>query len=56
MLEFYPSQNNIIATTISKNINVNKENIFVGNGAIEIIQAILHKFVGNKIIVNIPTF
>ena len=37
-------------------ININKENIFVGNGAIEVIQAIIHKYVGSKIIVNIPTF
>lgn len=56
ILEFYPSQNNIIADVISKSININKENIFVGNGAIEIIQAVMHNFVKNKVIVNIPTF
>ncbi len=56
VLEFYPSQNNVIAEVISKAIDANKENIFVANGAIEIIQAILHQFVEKKIIVNIPTF
>lgn len=56
ILEFYPSQNNVLADFISKTIKISKENIFVGNGAIEIIQAVLHKFVENKIIVNIPTF
>jgi len=56
VLEFYPSQNNVIAEVISKSINVNKENIFVGNGAIEIIQAIMHRFVEKKVIINIPTF
>jgi len=56
VLEFYPSQNDVIADMISKSININKDNIFVGNGAIEVIQAVMHTFVGKKIIVNIPTF
>lgn len=56
VLEFYPSQNEVIASVIGKAINVGRENIFVGNGAIEIIQAVMHNFVGNKVIVNIPTF
>ena len=55
-MEFYPSQNNVIAESISESINISSENIFVGNGAIEIIQAVMHNFVENKIIVNIPTF
>ncbi len=56
VLEFYPSQNKIIASDISEVINISPKNIFVGNGAIEIIQACLHNFCGHKIIVNIPTF
>ena len=56
VLEFYPSQNSAIAEILSKYLNVNKENIFIGNGAVEIIQAIMHRFVKNKVIVNIPTF
>lgn len=56
ILEFYPSQNNVIADIISKSININKENIFVGNGAIEVIQAIMHNFVEKKVVINIPTF
>lgn len=56
VLEFYPSQNDVVADVISKSININKENIFVGNGAIEVIQAVMHNFVGKKVIVNIPTF
>jgi histidinol-phosphate/aromatic aminotransferase/cobyric acid decarboxylase-like protein len=32
------------------------KNIFIGNGATEIIQAVLHTFTTRKIIVNIPTF
>ncbi len=55
-LEFYPSQNAVIAKSISNSIKISKENIFVGNGAIEIIQAIMHTFVHEKIVVNIPTF
>ena len=56
VLEFYPSQNDVIADVLGKSININKENIFVGNGAIEVIQAVMHNFVEKKIVVNIPTF
>ncbi|MBS1537291.1 MAG: histidinol-phosphate aminotransferase family protein [Bacteroidetes bacterium] len=56
VLEFYPSQNNVIAEILSECLNVNPKSIFIGNGAIEIIQAVIHNFTKNKIIVNIPTF
>lgn len=56
IIEAYPPQNQEIAQFLSKNINIPSENIFIGNGAIEIIQAILHNFLNGKIIVNIPTF
>lgn len=56
ILEFYPSQNNIISRTLSKAIDIPKENIFIGNGATEIIQAIFHNFVEKKVIINVPTF
>jgi len=56
IIEAYPPQNKEIALYLSQNINIPAENIFIGNGAIEIIQAILHNFLNGKIIVNIPTF
>jgi histidinol-phosphate/aromatic aminotransferase/cobyric acid decarboxylase-like protein len=56
VIEAYPPQNREIAHYLSKNINIPSENIFVGNGAIEIIQAIIHNFIKGKIVVNIPTF
>lgn len=56
VLEYYPPQNREVAKNISKAIGVNFKNIFVGNGAIEIIQAVLHNFVKSKIIVILPTF
>lgn len=56
VLEFYPPQNRDVANTISKAINVDSANIFVGNGAIEIIQALIHNFVKQKVCVIIPTF
>ncbi len=56
VLEFYPSQNSVIAEILSECLNVSSKNIFIGNGAIEIIQAVIHNFTRNKIIVNIPTF
>lgn len=56
VLEFYPSQNAIIAKKLANTLNINHKNIFIANGAIEAIQAILHNFVRGKIIVNIPSF
>ncbi|MCL9805131.1 histidinol-phosphate aminotransferase family protein [Flavobacterium amniphilum] len=56
VLEFYPPQNREIAKYISEAINVDHKKIFVGNGAIEIIQGILHNFVQNKICIISPTF
>lgn len=55
-LEYYPSQNEVIAGIIGSSIQVGKDNIMVGNGAIELIHAVMHRFVGEKVIVNIPTF
>ena len=56
LLEFYPSQNRVIAGKLSGALGVPPEYLFVGNGAVEIIQAILHRFTGDKILVNLPTF
>jgi histidinol-phosphate/aromatic aminotransferase/cobyric acid decarboxylase-like protein len=56
IIEAYPPQNREIAYYLSKSIQVPEENIFIGNGAIEIIQALIHNFVKGKIVVNIPTF
>ena len=55
-LEFYPPQNKEIAKTIATAINISPDYIFVGNGAIEIIQAIVHRFCTKKICIIIPTF
>lgn len=56
VLEFYPSQNDIIASAIAKSIKVNKENIFVGNGAIEIIQVVMKNLVRDNVVIILPTF
>ena len=55
LLEFYPSQNQVIANNLANALNVNKENLFVSNGAIEVIQAIMHKY-SKKVVLPIPTF
>tara|TARA_B100000519_G_C14232426_1_gene433093 strand:+ start:273 stop:1427 length:1155 start_codon:yes stop_codon:yes gene_type:complete len=55
-LEYYPPQNYEVSRLLSKSIDINPKNIFVGNGAIEIIQAIIQRFVKNKLAVIIPTF
>ena len=56
ILEFYPSQNDVIAKSISRSINVDSKNIFVCNGAIEGMQAVLHNLLKGKISIPIPTF
>ncbi len=56
VLEFYPSQNQIIADILAKAIGIESKHIFIANGAIEAIQAVMHNFVKGTIIVPIPTF
>ncbi len=56
VLEFYPSQNTVVAASLAPFLEVAAERIFIGNGAIEVIQAVLHRFAQRKIAVNIPTF
>jgi histidinol-phosphate/aromatic aminotransferase/cobyric acid decarboxylase-like protein len=56
VLEFYPSQNNEIAALVGNHLQIDPAKIFIGNGATEVVQAIIHHFVKDKIIVNIPTF
>ncbi len=56
VLEFYPPQNYDVSRYIAKSIKADSKYIFVGNGAIEIIQAVMHRFVKKKICIIIPTF
>lgn len=56
ILEYYPPQNYDISRKVSRILNVNEKNIFIGNGAIEIIQACIHRFAGKSIALPIPTF
>jgi len=56
LIEYYPSQNAILARVVAKRLGVTPETIFLGNGASEIIQAILHNFCGRKLLINLPTF
>ena len=56
LLEYYPPQNRNIAKSLSLAICVDKSKLFIGNGAIEIIQAVLHNFVHDSICIILPTF
>ncbi len=56
LLEFYPSQNQIIAGFIEQRLQIDSGHIFVANGAIEAIQAIIHKYCRGKLMITIPTF
>jgi histidinol-phosphate/aromatic aminotransferase/cobyric acid decarboxylase-like protein len=56
LLELYPSQNRVIAAKLGRVLDLEPNSIFVGNGAVEIIQAILHRLTRERILVNLPTF
>jgi histidinol-phosphate/aromatic aminotransferase/cobyric acid decarboxylase-like protein len=56
LLEYYPPQNYDVAKKVSKIIQIDPGNVFVGNGAIEVIQAVMHNFAGTSIALPIPTF
>ena len=65
LVEYYPSQNRALAEKILPLLispskegerGIEAKNIFVGNGATEIIQAVLQNFVKKKILVPVPTF
>jgi histidinol-phosphate/aromatic aminotransferase/cobyric acid decarboxylase-like protein len=56
VLEFYPSQNQVIAGLLAAHLGLGPEWVFVGNGAIEIIQAAVHNFARRRVLVNLPTF
>jgi histidinol-phosphate/aromatic aminotransferase/cobyric acid decarboxylase-like protein len=56
VLEFYPSQNKEISQLVGGHLQIDPSRIFIANGATEIIQAIIHNFVKEKLLINIPTF
>ena len=56
LLEFYPSQNRVIASYVENQLEVDKGSVFICNGAIEAIQAVIHRFTKGKLLVIIPTF
>lgn len=56
ILEYYPPQNYDIRKKVSPILKVDEKKIFIGNGAIEIIQACIHRFSGKTIALPIPTF
>eukprot|EP01105_Mastigella_eilhardi_P019025 TRINITY_DN4459_c0_g1_i2.p1 TRINITY_DN4459_c0_g1~~TRINITY_DN4459_c0_g1_i2.p1 ORF type:complete len:398 (-),score=129.51 TRINITY_DN4459_c0_g1_i2:63-1256(-) len=55
-IESYPAQNRQVAQDLSKAIGVKPQNIFIGNGATEIISGILTHFVKGKLLIMLPTF
>ncbi|MGC6415164.1 MAG: pyridoxal phosphate-dependent aminotransferase [Bacteroidia bacterium] len=55
-LEFYPPQNSAHAKVLAPKLGLRAENIFVSNGAIEGIQAVLQNMVKESICVILPTF
>ena len=56
LIEHYPSQNSTVARLVAQRLGVDSTSIFLGNGATEIIQAILHNFCQTGLLINLPTF
>lgn len=56
VLEFYPSQNHHVASLLEQPLGIDRRNIFICNGAVEAIQAGIHRFGGLRVGVVIPTF
>lgn len=56
VIEYYPTQNRQLAEVLAPLLQVPAENILLGNGATEIIQALLQRFARKKVLVNLPTF
>ena len=56
LIQYYPSQNCVIAQLVADHLDISAQNVFMGNGAIEVIQAVIHNFVKSRILINIPTF
>ena len=56
VLEFYPSQNQVIGALLAAHLGIDAGRVFVGNGAIEIIQAVIHNFATRRVLVTLPTF
>jgi len=56
VLEFYPSQNEVIGALLAGHLGIDASRVFVGNGAIEIIQAVIHNFARRRVLVTLPTF
>ena len=56
VLEFYPSQNHDIASLLEQPLGIDRRSIFICNGAVEAIQAGLHRFGGSRVGIVIPTF
>jgi histidinol-phosphate/aromatic aminotransferase/cobyric acid decarboxylase-like protein len=56
VLELYPSQNRHIAGLLEGVIGVDQKQIFICNGAVEAIQAAIHRFAGTRVAVILPTF
>lgn len=55
-IKYYPPQNKVLSNILSKGINVNSDNLLIGNGAIQLIELIVRKFKGKKKCIVTPTF
>jgi histidinol-phosphate/aromatic aminotransferase/cobyric acid decarboxylase-like protein len=55
-VEYYPSQNAVIARSLSRYLAVPAEKVIIGNGAVELIEYAMKNLAGNNIALPLPTF
>lgn len=55
-IKYYPPQNKFLSKLISETLNIEPNNLFVGNGAIQIIEILMNEFYGKKKCIITPTF
>jgi histidinol-phosphate/aromatic aminotransferase/cobyric acid decarboxylase-like protein len=55
-IKYYPPQNKVLSSILSKGINIDPDYLLVGNGAIQLIELIVRKFKGKKKCIVTPTF
>ena len=55
-VKYYPPQNAILAKELSESLGLDPDYVFLGNGAIQIIELILREYYGHKKVIVTPTF
>lgn len=55
-MKYYPPQNKMLSSLLSKPLDINSDYLLLGNGAIQLIELILREYEGKKKCIITPTF